>query len=173
MAYNPLRTPIDVILLGNPGEISPGIAKVKANAPRKWQEQSGYAMAGSFLIGGGRGLAHPEISIRLSTEEDWDQWADWSRLLKRPPGNKLQRSLDIWHPWLAEADIKSVVIEDVIEPEEADETGGYIYVIKTIEFRRPSFSLSKPDASAAPQDTDPVELQIAALTKQYQDLANK
>lgn len=173
MAYNPLLAPIDVILLGNPGQVSPGIATVKANSPRKWQEQSGYAMAGSFLIGGGRGLAHPEISIRLSTDTDWEGWANWSKLIKRPAGNKLQRALDIWHPWLAELDIKSVVIEDVVAPEEADDTGGWVYVIKTIEFRRPSFSLSKPEASGPAEETDPVEKQIAALTAQYQELANK
>jgi hypothetical protein len=161
--FNPLTNPIDFILLA--GRPSPGIAEVVgAGNPRKWDEQSGPYLSGAFLVGGGNRLSHFTVKIRLYTNQDWVDWHDWRPLVERTPYGQRPRALDIWHPWLVMLKIKSVVVEDVGQPE-PDETGGFVIPIKFVEFRRPKLTLLKPTASEQKKSTDPADRTIENLTQ--------
>lgn len=164
--FDPLVTPIDYFLLK--GQRSPGLADIEADSPRKWDEQEMYAMAASFLRGGGRRLSHPKATIRLYTAEHWAAWNTFKQLIKPlPPGlvqvpSKYAHS--IWHPWLEDVDVKSVVIANVSTPKAIEDGTVFAIEISMIEFRVPKLSFAAPGAatdSTAPPD--PVEQQMQAL----------
>lgn len=168
MSWDPITEPIDHIVLG--GTTSPGIAEVVgANSPRKWDELGGFGLIGATLRFRGTGLARFSVKLRLYDEDDWAGWELWKEIIMRPPIGKRPRSLDIYHPFLADFGIKSAVVEDVLQPEQTDH-GEWTIEIKFIESRFPKVALSKPEASQA-TPVDPVEQEIGALTDQLQSLA--
>jgi hypothetical protein len=169
--YNPLTNPIDYIVLE--GEKSPGLADVEADSPRKWEEQEPFAMAASFLRGGGRRLSHPKVTLRLYTDEHWAAWNAWKRLIKPLPAGLIQVpskfAHGIWHPWLEDVDVKAVVIANVSTPKPIDDGTAFAIEISMIEFRVPKISFAAPSASkqdaAAP---DPVEQRMKDLADKVQ-----
>lgn len=169
MSWNPIDNPIDFFILQHLA--SPGIGTIqKANSPRKYDERGGWGASGSVLIFMGRRLSQFDGIITLYTPEDWAAWEAWKPLVDRPPYGKRPRALDIWHPYLAQLQIASCVVEDVLQPEEL-ENGGHRIVIQFREFRALKLSLAKPEASANAPVTDPYDKEIEALTKQLQELA--
>ncbi len=168
MTWDPLAQPVDYILLA--GEKSPGLADVRmADSPRRWDERNGYGLSGATVVYRGAGLSHFSVFLRLYSQTDWANWHDWKRLVDKPPVGKRPRAQDIWHPLLEDLEIKSVVVEDVLQADQTDD-GEWTIEIKFIQFRRPVFALAKPEASTA-TPADPVEAQIGELTKQVQQLA--
>jgi hypothetical protein len=170
MAFNPLSTPVDFFILG--GQKNPGYGVIQdAASPRKWDERQGYGLSGSFPIYLGRRLSNPVALIELCTDEDWAAWDAWKSIVDRPPNGKRPRALDIWHPWCAMHDIKSVGVTNVKGPDPIGETGLFGITIELIEYRTPKITLAKPEASAPDAPTDPVDKLIAKLTDQVQALA--
>lgn len=158
MAFNPVETPVDYIMLGihDPrkrsivrvtGFRSPGLAEVrKASTPRKWDKRQGYGLSGSFPVYRGRDLAQFDVILRLTEDEDWIDWNNWKPLVEAPPFGKFPKALDIWHPWTEAAKIRSCVVIDVAEPE-PDDYGTYTVTIPMLEWRAPIIDIVKPEAS--------------------------
>jgi len=167
---DPITLPCDYVVLDKTRK-TPGLCEiVGASSPRNWEERPGYATAGAWLIFRGNKLAAFELKIRLYTPEDFAEWADLLPLLLRPPQGKRPSALEIWHPFLEQLQIKSVVVEDVSAPVQTDD-GEWTVSVKLKEYRKPKFALAKPESSSAPPE-DPVEKYIEALTKQVQELAD-
>ncbi len=150
MTFNPITQPTDKILLAD--RESPGIAVVtNASSPRKWDERRGYALSGARVVFRGLGLAKPIVTLRLLTDEDFEDWHAWRDLVQRPPIGRRQTALDIWHPILEDLGITQVVVEDVGQPNQVAD-GEWNIMIKFIEFRRPRRVPASPiDASEATQ----------------------
>jgi hypothetical protein len=168
MAANPITTPVDYILLSN--QRSPGLAEVSAaNSPRMWDERRGFALSGSRVVFRGIGLAYPIVTLRLFSDQDWKDWHQWKPLVQRPPIGERAHAMDIWHPFLEDLGITSVVVQDVLQPRQTAD-GEWSIDIKFIEFRRPTLMLEIPEASEERSD-DPVDQTIERLTAQVQELA--
>ncbi len=89
--------------------------------------------------------------------------------MSRPPNLRIPRALDIWHPWLEMLEIKSVQVEDVLQPREID-NGGYAIDLKFLEYREPKLTLAKPEASEAEASDDPVDQKIESLRGENEQL---
>ncbi len=160
---NPLEEPIDYILLA--GRRSPGLAVLTgAGSPRKWDPRRGYGLSGGTLIFRGNDFSRFNCTLRLVTTEDWDDWSTFKDIVQRPPLGERARAKDIWHPFLEDLGITSVVVQDVLQPAREGDTNIWSVVIKFIEFRRPQITLSQPEASDTEED-DPNSRRIAALTQ--------
>jgi hypothetical protein len=168
VAWNPVEQPVDYILLS--GQKSPGLADVDgASSPRKWDERAGYGLSGSTIVFTGLGLAKFSVRLRFYTVEHWAAWDAWKELVAKPPVGRRPRALDIWHPHLEELGIKSVVVEDVLQPKQTAD-GEWTVEVKFIQFRLPKLTLAKPEASQA-KPTDPYDQVIDGLVNQVQELA--
>jgi hypothetical protein len=158
MAWNPIDDPIDYILLND--QRSPGVAMISgAGTPRKWQKQQGFGLSGAIVFFTGLDLSTFEVTLQLATVDDWNDWHDWKSLVQKPPLGTRPRALTIWHPFLEDLDIKSVVVEDMMQPEVSDTMMGTIK-IKFLQYRRPRPSFAKPDG-AGNKTLTPTEAEIA------------
>jgi hypothetical protein len=166
--WNPITNPIDYILLTR--KKSPGLAEIAgADQPRKWDERGGYGLSGATLVYTGDGLAHFSVRIHLFSAEDWNEWNVWKQLVKKAPLGTRPKAQDIWHPYLEDLEIKSVVVENRLQPVDVG-NGEWVHEIKFGQFRRPKVTYSKPEASKVEPD-DPYDKVIANLTGQFQKLA--
>lgn len=170
MSFNPLKTPVDHIILS--GQRSPGIAELSGfSIPKKWQELSGMGFSGGFVLYRGRKVSKGTVRIRLYSDADWIAWDLFVPLLRREPRSRQPKAQSIWHPWLQMLGIKSVVVEDLKQPVEID-NGGYAFDIKMIEFRQPKRRLAKPKgAEEKEKKLDPVEQEIQDNSEQIEALA--
>ena len=189
MVFDPLRDPDDTVSLG--GRDVPGIVKIVGlSAPRDFDERRGFGMAGARLVYRGQKLSRFSLNVSLYTQEHWDDWRDFSDIVRRPPPPDraslagatsipaLQRAvrgranpLRIRHPLLEEYRVSQVVVEDVTAPVE-DETGVWSIEIKLIQYEQPRRVLAS--ISGRPQETrtpSRQDQQIAALTAQLDQLA--
>ncbi len=172
MSFDPLAAPIDYALVA--GKRTPGIAEIHgASSPRKWDERKGYGLSGATVVFRGVGLAKPTMVLRLYTAEDWAAWHEFAPIVARPPSGQRPRSLEIWHPILEDLGVRSVVVQDVSQPEQTTD-GEWTITIKLIEFRRPVFALARPEGSQTTV-TDPVDREIemnrARISQLTQELA--
>lgn len=168
MTFNPVRSSVDFVMLG--GQRTPGIAMiVDADSPRRLIERNGFGLSGATVRFAGVQLSHPKLQIRLYSAQDWDDWETFRPTVMAPPLGSTPRALEVAHPILEDLGIRSVLVANVRQPvQEAD--GVWLITIELTEFRRPVFQLSTPDgASVGP--TDPVDIQIAAMTAQVDSLA--
>lgn len=157
MSFDPLSAPIDYALIA--GKRTPGIAEIHgASSPRKWDERRGYGLSGATVVFRGVGLAKPVLTLRLYSAQDWSDWHEFAPTVQRPPFGTRPRALEIWHPVLEDLGVSSVVVEDVSQPEQTAD-GEWTITIKLIEFRRPVFTLARPEASQN-RPIDPVDQQI-------------
>lgn len=165
MSWNPIQAPVDYILLS--GQKSPGLATLEgASTPRKWDERAGYGLSGSVVVFTGLGLAKFTVKLRFYTPEDWLAWDQWKPLVAKPPQGRRPRALDIWHPHLEELGVKSVVVEDVTQPEQTGD-GEWTVTIKFIQWRKPKIQLVKPEGAQA-KPNDPYDNMIEKLTGDLQ-----
>lgn len=169
---NPIRTPIDYIILS--GKRSPGIADLPTGgeSPQKWDERAGYGVSGAFLVFTGDGLAAFTVKIRLYTAEDFDAWTSFQPLVAAPPRGKRPKAKDIWHPFLEAHDIRSVVVENWKGPTQTAD-GEWTIEIDFKQWRgAPKPALAKPLGSeAAPRPESDKEKTVRALAGQVQELA--
>lgn len=167
MSFDPNVDTCDYVRLAN--QKSPGLAEViGADDPRKWEEIEGFGYSGSRLRYRGIGIQNFQVKIRLTSSQDWADWYVWRPLVKRPPDMKRAKAMDIWHPWLEDLGIKSVVVENRTQPVQ-DEDGVYAIMINFKGFRPLKFALASPEAAAA-TPVDPVDTLIEDLTGQVQTL---
>lgn len=170
MAFDPLLTPVDFILLN--GQRSPGLATVEgAGLPRKWDELVGYGWSGSFTVYKGQRLATWKVHLDLVEPQDWIDWEAFRTLLARPISGQRPKALDIWHPWLAPFGIKSCVVRDVTQPTETDDAIWRVS-IDFMEFRAPKRALARPDASTT-KDGTPQSAAEAAFVAAAKEDADK
>lgn len=159
--WNPLDEPQDWVDFA--GQQTPGLADVVgAGTPRSWDERDSYAVAGAFLVYHGKKLSHFSVRVRLYTTQDWDDW--WAFLPfinKLPRRGRPAQAIDITHPLLAALNIRAVVVEDILQPEQTAD-GEWTIEIKLIEFRAPVISVAKADAAKA-TPADPEDAEVAAL----------
>jgi len=156
----------DYIVLS--GERSPGKAIVHGlSAPRKWQENDGYALSGASLIFGGNKLCHFEVEIQLWEDDHWKQWDTFAKRLEKPPEGVRPKAQDIQHPLINRSPhkITSVVVDDVTGGD-ITEDGMGIYRIKLIAYKAPKPVLARIVASTpgvelkpTAQDANEVEIQ--------------
>lgn len=174
MGWDPITDPCDYILLA--GKRSPGLAEVRgASSPRAWDEREGFGLSGSFSVFKGRRLAHFSVILTLTTPDDWEAWREWKPIVDKLPtrrggAGKDTGTLDIWHPLLADLDIKAVAVAEVMQAEQVDD-GVWSIEIKFLEFRHPKITLAKPEGAAA-TPVDPVEENvIKPLLRELESLA--
>ena len=163
--FDPMITPVDVIELN--GSPSPGTAKITGLADkRKFDEQISMYTSGGILIYRGRPLCRFTCTLTFAEAQDWIDWAAWRSIVARPLQGQLPKALTIVHPWTAMCGVHEVVVEEVGQPEEGDETGIWTVAIKFIEFNPPKPSFAKPDAAATKSDDDPDTLKLALISGQ-------
>lgn len=170
MSWNPIDTPVDkVIFAGRP---SPGLADVVgADSPRDWDERRGYGLSGATLFFRGVKLSHFSVKLRLYTVQDWVDWYAFKPIVDKPPLGKRPRAIDISHPFLEDLGIRAVEVENVGAPEQTDH-GEFTVELKLIEYRRPKFTMSKPEGAEA-TPVDPVEQEIAKNSAEIAALADQ
>lgn len=176
MAFDPYLTPIDYFTLG--GLESPGIARIiGAGSRRKVDVRGAYGISASVAVW--LEVAEFKVEIDLVSDVDWYNWDKWRRAALREmrPNRRNVASdfaTDIWHPFLADFDIKAVIVKSVSQPEEVDPTGIYRITIEFIEYRKVTATLSKPTASKQkPQDPNDrrIDAVIAEIERVSQELA--
>jgi hypothetical protein len=157
MAFDPITKPVDFVIIA--GQRTPGIATIEgAGSPRQWDERKGYDLNHATLRFRGKKLAHFSIKIRLATPEDFAAWATFSRVvLAVPVGGR--GALDVSHPILADLDIGSAVVEDVLQPTPG-ETGEHTVEIKMIERKPPSPAGSTSAGSVNTPTPNPLQAEI-------------
>jgi hypothetical protein len=71
-----------------------------------------------------------------------------SRRADQQPGiaQRRARALDIWHPILEDLGIRSVLVENVLQPKQTG-NGEWTIEIKLVEYRAPVFALARPEGS--------------------------
>lgn len=167
MSWNPIDESIDQFTMG--GKVTPGIAEISgANSPRAWEEMVGPGLSGARLVFRGLRPSHFSLKFTLRTRTDWADWTAFANVVKKPPYGKRPRAIDIVHPLLASVGIKSVVVEDVIPPQQTAD-GIWEAEIKVIEFRAPVPGHSAPEGS----DDEPVDPVEAEIKRKRQEAAEK
>lgn len=159
--WNPIAEPQDWVDFA--GIRSPGLADiVGSGSPRSWDERDSYAVAGAFLVYHGKKLSHFSVKLRLYTEADWEGWWQLRPVLaKLPRRGQVAKAIDITHPLLAANNIRAVVVEDILQPEQTDH-GEWTIEIKLIEFRAPVIAAAKADGAQA-TPADPEDARLAEL----------
>lgn len=173
MTFRPLTEPVDYIVLA--GQRSPGLAVIEGvDTPRNFVERRGFGISFATLRFRGVGLAHFKVVLKLYSDDDWDDWHEWKRLVARPslesrpqPGAIVPRltapPLDIDHPILADLGITAVVIENVLQPIQTGD-GEWSIEIRMGEYRAPIVALET--TTGARTDNDNAENAIAAQSQQ-------
>lgn len=138
----------DFILLA--GLRSPGQATVtKAGAPRKWDERTGYATSGAWLIFMGSRLTNFDVVLEMTDDDtDWLDEQKFMALLETPPIGQRATSYQIIHPALNRAPVRvtSAVVLDASQWEQ-DDLGLWTMRINFQAFRAPLPAIGKPTAS--------------------------
>lgn len=177
---NPLDFPDlwDHFLLN--GQVSPGQALVAgAGRPRKWDEQNGTGNSGATLKFNGEGLAEFSVELTFWETVHFDEWAEFKALLE-PPGGTRPKALDIYHPALEDAKIKTVVVADVSQLTQDGDDGKWKVKIDFKQYREPKPAAAVPkggqgmvgaQTGATSGAEDEYDKMIADLTKQLQDEA--
>lgn len=162
MSFNPIDSPQDFVILA--GQRSPGIAELQGwTSPRRWDERRGYALSGATLVYRGNALAAGKLILRLYTVEHFTGWESFREIVQRAPSGERPRSMEISHPILEDLGVRSVVVEDVKQPEKG-RAGEWIVEISLKEWRRTEVALARPDGSEElPQPQTQSQRVIAAL----------
>jgi hypothetical protein len=170
--WNYFQNPVNFILLGDPMQISPGIATLAgAGSPRDWEVRKGYGYAGAMLWFKGRGLAKFTVTLRFYNEADLAGWHAWKSLVQALPFGRRERYLPIWHPELAELEIDKVVVTNLHQLEQSDD-GVWSVKIDFMQHRRWRLSLSKP-GTPSPEKKDRFDRELERNTRQIEALLER
>jgi hypothetical protein len=168
VTFNPITSPVNYVVLA--GVRTPGLASLEGvSSPRKWDVRKPHGGHGATIVFTGTDVARFKLLIRLYTVRDWADWDAFRPVVQKAPDPANPRALDIVHPWTDQAGIRSVVVEDVLQPRETSDNGEWTVEVHLLEYHPPVRTVARPDGSAASQViTDPVEARIAALTTRHQ-----
>jgi hypothetical protein len=172
-SFNPMETPIDSILIGDPPLESPGICRViGAFDARKWEKIMGPGWSGGFSRFMGMELCDYGLEFDLASDEDWEAWWPFKALLctlptgRTPPGAEKTgafNALKVIHPWLIDARVTSSVLVKLYQPVK-QEQGHFTIKADMLAFRMPKMQLAKVEGSAPPEKLDPYDQKIKALS---------
>lgn len=168
MAWEPITQPCDYIKLA--GQNSPGYADVfGAYDERDFAVRQPPFSTGAVILFKRRKLAEFSVRIRLYTLEEHAAFTAWRPIIDTKPDNRTKaKALDIWHPLLAQLDIKSVVVKSVSQLDQTAD-GEWSISIAFLESRPfPKQTLAKLEGAKATPG-DPVDQKIdedVATTKQ-------
>lgn len=127
---------------------SPGAAVVKgAGSPRNWDIQKGYGRSGATTIFTGEDLAKFDVDIFCWEPEHFLAWQIFAQAtLVNPPIGAFPFSMAIQHPALNDAplSITQVVVTNVTQWEQSDDTGLWCRTISFLQYRKPKDALVKP-----------------------------
>lgn len=158
MAYDPIASPVDYVVVA--GQRTPGLAElVGCGSPRQWDERRGFDMSYATLRFRGKKLARFTIKVTLATSEDFAAWDTFSRVVLALPARG-RGALTLVHPILNAFDVRSGVVEDVLQPTPDGDTGKYTVEIKMIERRPPAPAGSTTAGAADSPAPNPLQAEI-------------
>ena len=95
-------------------QLCPGVCEVKEFKRRhEWDKKKGKGAYGETITFIQRPAATGSIKFLLWTAQHFTDWDSFRKLLKFDPTKKTVQAVDIYHPSLADIDIKSVVTESI------------------------------------------------------------
>lgn len=179
-SLDPINNPqsYDVVFIGgvaSPGVIPPGGLSGFKRA-HEWDVKKGKGAHGATITYVQRPPAKGSIKFLLWSPEQFVQWGTFRPQFKYDPTKKNPQAVDIFHPALADIDIKSVVCEG-IGALENDGTGLWSITVELLEYFPPpkksgvgtpsqSKTNTSPTANTPPNAQDQQQAEIAQLMKQ-------
>ena len=137
---------LDYILLA--GVRSPGRCVISgASRKEKWDVKDADGQDGASTVRKGKTPAQFSVAFSLhadpmADEDDFDRWRTFLKTLRTTVTGKEPIALDIYHPDLAELDIKAVVVES-IGAKTHDGKGGATIQVGFLEYSPPKPKKSK------------------------------
>lgn len=148
-ALNPFDNPHawDVVIIG--GQESPGLCELDGfDRKHDWDRKKGKGAAGETITFTQKPAAEGKLTFTFWTRDHFTAWARFRPLFKYDPTKKAPSPFDIFHPTLADNDIKSVVCGSLGG---IKHVGGnkYQVVVELLEFNPPppKSAVSTPDGS--------------------------
>lgn len=181
-ALNPIENPEawDVVTIA--GVDSPGVAKCAGHARKyEWDKKTGKGLRGATTTLTGGPPAEFTVTFTLWTVAHARAWELFVPLFRYDSTKKSVSAVDIYHPDLADQEIRSVVTQEV-GPRVLNEDGSWSYEVSFLEYFPPpkasavstpngSTSSSK-DATGTPPGTPP-DPAIVELQKQIAEAQAK
>lgn len=174
MAPNPIDNEelFDSIILA--GVTSPGVVKLSGHdRVIGWDVKKGAGQSGATTTRTSEDPAEVTCAFYLATIEDIDAWPAFLASARATISGKDPKAADVYHPDLAEVDIKSVVLKK-IGGVVHDGKGGQTRTLVFLEYRPPKPKGGTPKGSTAkstkkaPDPNQAALDELARLTKQYQ-----
>jgi len=168
MTWDPIADPVDHILLV--GKKSPGIAEVVgASKTSKLKKLEPHYSSKGFVVFRGIANAAFSVKLRLYSAQDWVDWHTWKPLVLNPPSRNTD-GLSIWHPLLEDLGVRSVLVENVSQPEQTG-NGEWTITINFFEFEKPKRQAKAVESAKTRPKPDSVDLVLDQLTNQINALA--
>jgi|SRR5580700_4362379 hypothetical protein len=167
-----------VIVLG--GVTSPGKVTLSGHDRKiNWDVKAGHSLDGATMTLKDVPPCEFTASFYLVKDfaekiDDYTAWDAFLPVINSTVKGTTPKAVDIYHPDLAENDIKSVC-KSQIGGRTYDGKGGCTIVVKFQEYRAPKKKGGSPTGSAAKPQPDPNDpnaaqkAELAALTAQYQN----
>lgn len=153
-ALNPIDNPQDYDFIVVGSARSPGICRpFEPKRKHEWDVKKGKGVRGATVTYVGQAPAQWDVVFELWQASHWDDWASFATLLKYDSTKKAVQAIDIYHPSLAEVDIKSVVVE-AIGAITHEGKGLYTRTVSFLEYFPPP-KLSAVSTPAGSQTTSP------------------
>lgn len=168
----------DIVVIG--GNICPGYVEISGFERKwNWDTKTGKGAQGTTNTYTGKPAVEGELTFYLWTGLHFLQWEQFRPLFKYDPTKKTTQAIDIFHPSLADLDIKSVVCQSVGP---IKHVGNNLYAchVKLIEYVPPpkAAAVATPTgsktgagagaSSTAPAPTDPLQIKIQQLYSEFQ-----
>ena len=167
--WTPENNPVDYVILQ--GKASPGIAELTGvSAPRNLQIQTGMGYNDALVRFAGFSPQKFSLKLHLYDEFDWAEWHNWKYLVQKrvdpstgAPAAKVASALTIKHPFLNDPTIgiTAVIVEDVLAPVRADDTGEWVIEIKFVSYRQPKIQYLPYDKKDDAPPTNPLAQTVA------------
>jgi len=174
---NPIDHPQEWDSVTIAGQRSPGLCELDGfDRKHDWDRKKGKGAAGETITFTQKPAAEGKLTFTFWLREHFTAWATFRALFKYDPTKKAPSPFDIFHPTLADNDIKSVVCGSLGGLKHVG-GGKYQVVVELLEYNPPppKSAVSTPDGSksntkqtpATGAQPDPIadaqQAQIAAL----------